>query len=44
MRVLLTLREAADLLLSFGEGVQAHKWIEHAAELLLTAAAWADKP
>jgi hypothetical protein len=37
-RVLLTLRHAADLFLSFGEAIQRHDWNVYAAELLIEAA------
>jgi hypothetical protein len=37
-RVLHTLVDAAELLISFGDAIQAHAWIERAAELIMTAA------
>jgi hypothetical protein len=34
-RVLHTLVDAAELLVSFGDTIQAHAWIERAAELIM---------
>ncbi len=37
-RVLVTLRDAAGLFMGMSEAVQAHPWVNYAAELLLEAA------
>jgi hypothetical protein len=42
-RVLRTLGDAAELLVSLSEAIQAHAWIEHAAELLMMAAEFDDQ-
>jgi hypothetical protein len=37
-RVLMTLRDAANLFASFSESILAHGWVSHAVDLLIEAA------